>query len=93
MNNRGVPRYLGQQQVVRRLLVNRMPGPPPVMQPRQPAYMYQQSVPPPQLVVQNAPQPVISYAPRPRFTVNPNSQSVTMGASQFVTRPVAPQHQ
>ena len=63
MNNRGVPRYLGQQQVVRRLLVNRMPGPPspPVMQPRQPVILY---APRPRFAVHPNSKSVIMGAPQ-----------------------------
>ena len=85
MNNCGMPRYLGQQNVVRRVVVNRMPRLQlPLQQPAVPAvptgYTYQlASFPPPQLI--NPQQSVVSYQ-RPQYI-----QSVSMRPppQQFVT--------
>ena len=82
MNNRDMPRYLGQQNVVRRVVVNRMPRHQlPLQQPAVPTgYTYQlASFPPPQLI--NPQQSVVSYQ-RPRYI-----QSVSMRPppQQFVT--------
>ena len=89
MNNRGIPRYLGQQNIVRRLVINRIPGQQQqILQPRQLAvvapagFSYQPNMyPAPQLV--QAPQHgLMPYAPRPRLSYPP-----PMAAPQFISPP------
>ena len=91
MNNHGVARYLGQQNVVQRFVVNRVPGQQQIpVQPRQPAlvapaaYSYQPNTYPPPHLVPTAPQGVVPYAPRPRLSYPPAITSL-----QFIT-PAAP---
>ena len=92
MNNRGIPRYLGQQNIVRRLVVNRMPGQQQqILQPRQPAvvaptgYSYQPNTYPAPQIVQAPQHGLMPYAPSPRLSYPP-----PMAAPQFISPPAQP---